>query len=104
MKVFFVIIGYMYFVYFLKSTVNNKIYVGMTEKLPIERLKDHNLGSNKWTKQNGPFELLYYERYYCKKDAFQREIFYKSGFGRKIRDIIIISSVPAKGRPASGGG
>ena len=79
----------MFFVYFLKSLKNKKIYTGSTEKIPIERLKDHNYGSNKWTRENGPFALLYYEKYFCKKDALERELFYKTGFGRSIRDSII---------------
>ena len=74
----------------------------MTEKLLTDRLKEYHFGSNKWTKQNGPFVLLYYEKYYCKKDVLNREKFYKAGFGRRIRDLII-SSVPAKGRFAYGG-
>ncbi|MEK7084657.1 MAG: GIY-YIG nuclease family protein [Patescibacteria group bacterium] len=93
----------MYSVYFLQSLSNGKYYVGMTEKSPVERLREHNYGTNSWTKQNGPFELVYFERYLCKEDALRREIFYKSGFGRKVRDIILRvqlsthSSASAKG-------
>ncbi|NQT50396.1 GIY-YIG nuclease family protein [Candidatus Kuenenbacteria bacterium] len=90
-----------YFIYFIRSLRNNKIYVGSTGQLVVKRLEQHNIGLNKWTKENGPFELLYYERYYCKKDVLQREIFYKSGFGRRIRDCII-SSVSAIGGSAYG--
>ena len=79
----------MFYTYFAKSLKNNKIYVGVTEKPPQDRIIDHNSGSNKWSKQNGPLKLIYYESYYCKKDALNREKFYKSGFGRKIRDIIV---------------
>ena len=93
----------MFFVYFLKSERNDKIYVGSTEKLSVMRLEDHNVGSNKWTRENGPFKLVYYERYYCLKDMKEREIFYKSGFRRTIRDIII-ETVSAKGGPAYGRG
>ncbi len=78
-----------YYVYFLESFRHGRIYVGMTEKDPKERLKEHNYGSNRWTKENGPFELTYYEKYFCKKDAQEREKFYKTGFGRLIRDAII---------------
>ncbi|MEK7512391.1 MAG: GIY-YIG nuclease family protein [Patescibacteria group bacterium] len=92
-----------HYIYFLKSLKNNKIYVGYTGGLVTKRLEQHNIGLNKWTKENGPFELLYYEKYCCKEDALQREKFYKSGFGRKIRDCIIIS-VSARGGSASGGG
>ena len=87
----------MFYVYFLKSTRNNKIYCGFSEKEPELRLKEHNNGTNKWTRENGPFLLLYYESYYCEKDARHKEKFYKTGFGRKIRDIIL-SSVSASAR------
>ena len=78
----------MYYVYFLKSLKNNKIYTGSTTKLPEKRLQEHQIGSNKWTSANGPFKLLYYESYLCKSDAIRRERFYKTGVGRKIRNII----------------
>ena len=61
----------------------------MTGKDPRERLKEHSYGSNKWTKENGPFELVYFEEYICKEDTSKREQFYKTGFGRNIRNAII---------------
>ncbi len=79
----------MFFVYILKSLKNNKSYVGVTEKIPTTRLDEHNLGSNQWTRHNKPFELIYYESYYCKKDAFHREKFLKSGIGNKLVGLII---------------
>ncbi len=79
----------MYYTYFLESIKNGKIYVGYTEKNPQERLDEHNLGCNDWTKNNGPFILKYFEKYHCKADALSREKFYKSGFGKKIKKVII---------------
>jgi len=79
----------MYYIYFLISIKKNKVYVGFTEKDPKERLKEHNHGSNIFTSQNKPFKLIYYEEYICKSDALKREKFYKTGFGRKIRNAII---------------
>lgn len=79
----------MYTVYFLESIKNGKIYVGNTEKSVEERLKEHNRGSNKWTRDNGPHRILFYETYCCKQDAQNRERFYKIGFGRKVRNSII---------------
>lgn len=79
----------MYFVYFLKSVKNGKTYVGYTSQDVFTRLKQHNCGVNSWTKQNRPFELIYNEKYYCKEDARSRELFYKTGFGKKIKKIII---------------
>jgi len=81
----------MFYIYFLQSQKNNKVYVGFTEKEPNQRLKEHNQGSNKFTRENKPFKLVYYEKYYCKKDALQKEKFYKSGFGKKVKTAIIQS-------------
>jgi putative endonuclease len=79
----------MWSVYFLQSSRTGKYYVGVTSKEPQERLKEHNSGHNEWTKHNGPFVLRYHESYLCKEDAYYREKFYKSGFGKKIRDCIL---------------
>jgi len=79
----------MHYVYFIKSERNRKIYVGFTEKMPIDRLTEHNKGANKWTKENGPFKLVYYEAYICESDARRRELFYKSGFGKSIKKAIV---------------
>ncbi|MBI2310694.1 GIY-YIG nuclease family protein [Candidatus Collierbacteria bacterium] len=78
----------MYSVYFLKAK-NNKIYVGVTSKNPAERLNEHNLGSNQFTKQNKPFILIYYEQYHCLQDAMLRERYYKTGVGRQIKALIV---------------
>ncbi len=93
----------MFYVYFLKSIKNGKIYVGYSKINPEDRLKQHNQKSNKWTRENGHLILLYFEKYLCEQDAIMREKFYKSGFGRQVRNIII-RAASAKGRPASGGG
>jgi len=68
---------------------NDKTYVGFTSQKVETRLKQHHIGTNKWTRENGPFILAYYENYSCKKDALSRETFYKSGFGRKIKSAIL---------------
>ena len=76
----------MHYVYVLRSIKNKKRYVGSTSILPEIRLKQHNQGSNKWTKQNGPFELVHNEEYSNLTEARKRENFLKSGFGRKFLD------------------
>ena len=51
--------------------------------------------------------LIYYEKYFCKKDAWHREKFLKMGIGRKYVKFLIKeykNTVSAKGGPASGGG
>ena len=84
----------MLYVYFAKSLSNNKIYVGYTDNEPKIRVKEHNQKSNKWTKGNGPFKLIYYESYSCKTDAIKRENFYKSGIGKRIKKAIISEMDP----------
>lgn len=79
----------MYFVYLLKSETNGKSYVGFTSKEVECRLNEHNIGSNIWTKRNGPFKLMYYESYSCKVDAMNREKFFKSGIGCKLKKLIL---------------
>lgn len=76
----------MFYVYAIKSLKNNKRYVGYTSKDVLARLYDHNTGSNKWTRANGPFELVHSEPYDTKKEAIKREKFLKSGQGRKWLD------------------
>lgn len=84
----------MFYVYFAKSLRNSKVYVGFTSKSPELRVKEHNSGSNLWSSKNRPLKLVYFESYLCEKDAKFREKFYKSGFGKKIKSIIVESLGP----------
>lgn len=82
----------MYFIYVLQSKKNGKKYVGFTGKTVEERLKEHNNGTNQFTRQNGPFELLFAESHADKTFAMKRERFLKSGHGRsylkrKLKDL-----------------
>ena len=79
----------MYYVYALRSKKNSKRYVGYTQKEPHERLHDHNTGSNAWTRQNGPFELVYSESFSDKKSALVREKYLKTGAGRKFLNKVV---------------
>ena len=87
----------MYYVYVLRSFKNKKRYVGSTKLFPEERLKQHNMGSNTWTKQNGPFELIYQEEYITVAVARKREIFLKNGVGRKYLDTLKFRAVSSAG-------
>lgn len=78
---------FMFTVYILRSLKNFKRYVGYTSKSAEQRLKEHNTGSNKFTSQNKPFELICSEVYPTKADAMKRERFLKSGVGRKWIDV-----------------
>lgn len=79
----------MFYIYFIRSQRNQKVYVGRTNKEPIIKVEEHNKGSNTWTRQNRPFKLIYYESYFCLKDVVAREKFYKMGFGKMVKKLII---------------
>ena len=72
----------MYFTYVLKSKKYNRLYIGYSEDIQ-KRLKTHNRGKVKSTKHYRPYELVYYESYEDKGEAREREIFLKSGQGKK---------------------
>ena len=61
------------------------------QKLPEERLAEHNCGSNSWTRINGPFDLLYSEIYSSKHAAIKRETYMKSAAGRKFINKVLRS-------------
>lgn len=71
-----------YYTYVLESKKDNKWYTGFTADLR-KRFKSHNKGFNASTKGRGPFELIYYEACLNLDDAGQREIYLKSGRGKK---------------------
>ena len=72
----------MYYVYVLKSIMNEKMYTGCTSDLR-KRLSQHNKGESTWTKSGIPWELIYYEASLSEKDAFAREKYLKSGNGKR---------------------
>ena len=77
----------MYFVYILKSLKDSRTYVGYTNDL-CERLKRHNSGQVAATKYRRPLKLLFYEEFAISKEAKARELYWKSGGGRrKLKEI-----------------
>jgi putative endonuclease len=76
----------MCFVCVLRSLKNNKRYVGYTRKDVQVRLQEHNTGSSRWTRQNGPFDLVYVDECLDVKEAKSWEKFLKSGQGRQCLD------------------
>ena len=62
----------MFYLYILKSKLDNRIYIGYTDNLR-RRFSEHNSGKNIATKNHLPWELIYYEAYKAKTDAKYRE-------------------------------
>ncbi|HEY1063626.1 MAG TPA: GIY-YIG nuclease family protein [Daejeonella sp.] len=67
----------MYFSYILKSEKDGRFYYGSTQNIE-ERLKKHNKGDIKSTKNRRPLILHFIEQHETRSLAYQREIFYKS--------------------------
>ena len=61
-----------YYVYILKSTKSDYIYIGSSDDLK-RRFIEHNTLISESTKPYAPFKLVYYEAYADKKDALSRE-------------------------------
>ena len=74
-----------YTVYILKSSKDNKRYIGCTRNI-LRRLDEHNNGLVKSTRNRRPLELIYNEEFENKADASARERFFKSGKGREYLD------------------
>jgi len=71
-----------YYVYVLRSSLDNKFYTGFTGDLD-KRLKMHNSGKVTSTKDRRPFELIYYEGCLCQSDALHREKYLKTTYGKR---------------------
>ena len=62
----------MYYLYLLKSEIDNSHYIGTTDDLK-RRFQAHNTGQSMATKAKRPWSLCYYEAYRVKFDALRRE-------------------------------
>ncbi len=71
-----------YVVYAIKSSFDNRIYVGFTDNLE-RRVKEHNQGKTKSTKGFRPWVLIYEERVETREEARNREKYLKSGCGKE---------------------
>lgn len=71
-----------YIVYVLQSQTDKDLYIGITHNIK-RRLKEHNQGKEPSTKLRRPFSLIFCEVFTNKRDAYDREKFLKTGWGRK---------------------
>ena len=71
-----------YYTYILKSKKDGNIYTGYTQDLR-KRLNQHNKGLSTYTKGRGPFILIYYEGCLLESKARSRELFFKTGMGKR---------------------
>jgi len=71
----------MNYVYVLQSLKDKKLYVGCTSDLK-KRFDMHNNGRVESTRNRKPFKIIFYEAFLNKHDAFIREQWLKTGWGR----------------------
>lgn len=71
-----------YYTYILQSKKDGRFYTGYTVDLR-KRLIEHNLGLSGYTKGRGPFTVVYYEACLNQTDARSRELYLKSGMGKR---------------------
>lgn len=72
----------MHYVYVLRSLRDGNLYTGYTADLR-QRVANHTRGKARTTRHRRPLELIYYEAYLLPKDAKAREVFLKSGSGKR---------------------
>lgn len=71
-----------WYVYVLRSRKDGETYTGLTGDLR-KRFKQHNEGLTSSTRGRRPFEMIYYEMCRHEDDARSRELFLKSGMGKR---------------------
>ena len=72
----------MFYTYVIQSKKNGNFYTGYTNDLR-KRFNEHNEGKSAYTKGRGPYELVYYEACLNENDARSRELYLKSGKGKR---------------------
>ena len=64
----------------MRSLKDGRLYTGYTTNIE-SRLRDHNMGHTESTKNRRPLELVYSEEFESKKEAMDRETFFKTPEG-----------------------
>jgi len=72
----------MIYAYVLRSNLDRQLYTGCTRDLRA-RFALHNAGKVPATKDRRPFQLIYYEACLMEKDAFRREKYLKTAYGKR---------------------
>ena len=82
--------------YVLRSLKDGWLYVGQTSNL-ADRLRRHNLGKVRSTRERGPFEIAYFEEYKTRSEAIKQEKHFKSPEGGLLKREILSRGVAQSG-------
>ena len=69
-------------VYILQSELTDQFYIGYTSNL-IRRFFEHNTDQSRYTRNKGPWKLVYTEYFSSKSEAIKRERFLKAQRNRE---------------------
>ncbi|WP_415370987.1 GIY-YIG nuclease family protein [Patiriisocius sp. Uisw_047] len=76
-------------VYILYSRKYEKTYIGCTSNI-VSRFHSHNtLATKGWTRRYRTWEVAHMEFFSTKNEAMKREKWFKTGSGRRYKDILI---------------
>ena len=92
----------MWYVYVLRSLMDSKRYIGISEDVPT-RVARHNAGRVPSTKGRRPFELVYTEACATLSEARKREVYFKTAAGRRLLNEIIGAPDCGSARPTERG-
>jgi putative endonuclease len=78
----------MYYFYTIRSLQDGSLYKGISIN-PQKRLLEHNSGKTNSTRNHIPYELVYTEVCTDRKEAREKEKYFKSGTGReKLKNLV----------------
>lgn len=86
----------MNYVYILHSHKDKNLYIGCTNNLE-KRIREHNSDYVASTARRTPLRLLHYEAFINKTDAFQREQWLKTGWGRNHMQKMLSDTIKSLG-------
>lgn len=72
----------MFYTYILKSISSGKLYIGQTNNI-VKRLERHNTNMSLYTKNKGPYELIYSKKFTTRGEAMIYEKKLKSFKNKK---------------------
>ena len=79
-----------HYVYIIYSKARSLYYKGYSTR-PYARLEEHNGGLSRYTKEKGPWELVFLQSFSTKKEALQREKSLKRANPKYLRWVILQS-------------
>ena len=86
---------HMFHVYILQSLKDLRTYTGYTEDVN-KRLIEHNTGKVKATRNRRPFRVLFVEDLATLQEAKKKELYWKSGSGRRKLKIYFRKKFPPR--------